>query len=137
MTGERKMKARAVLCSCLAIVLSGTPAICADISGSGLWRSQGADSIRGTWSATLKRTGDVVRGTFEIDGSNVFRRGAVEGTISNGQLVIGIVAEGEHVASFTGTLSKDGAVTGEWESEALADGGVWDGTLRAGGEPSR
>lgn len=137
MTEECKMKSRAVLCFCIAILLSGTAAKGADMSGSGLWRSQGADSIRGTWSATLNRTGDVVRGTFEINGSNVFRRGAVEGTISSGQVVIGIVAEGERVASFTGTLSEDGAVTGEWESEALADGGVWEGTLRARGEPSR
>jgi hypothetical protein len=119
------------------ITLLLNSSVAADLSGGGEWRSLRGESIRGTWSASLVRSGDGLRGTFDLDGSNVFRRGEVEGSISGEDVVLGIVAEGQEVASFTGRLGEGGTVSGEWECEALGDSGVWEGSLRPGVEPVR
>lgn len=102
-----------------------------DLTGSGEWRSLRGESIRGRWSARLSSSGEGLSGTFVLDGSNVLRAGEVEGTLSGGKIVLGIVAEGQHVASFAGTMSEEGSVSGEWEFEALGDSGVWEGAMRA------
>lgn len=99
-----------------------------DLVGGGEWRSTNAGGVKGSWTAKLSRTEAVVRGTLKIDGSNVFAGGAVEGTMSDQQVILGVFQEGQKVASFAGKL-QDGAVSGEWDSSAVADAGVWEGKL--------
>lgn len=96
--------------------------------GSGKWHSTNAGGVKGGWKAQLEQSGGALRGTLEIDGSNVFRGGAVEGVVSDGQVVLGVFQEGQKLASFAGKLTGD-AVSGEWEAPLVADEGTWEGTL--------
>lgn len=99
-----------------------------DLVGRGQWHSTNAGGVRGSWTAELARTETGVRGTLKIDGSNVFVGGVVEGTMSDGQVILGVFQEGQKVASFAGRL-REGTVSGEWDAPAVADTGVWEGKL--------
>lgn len=96
--------------------------------GSGEWRSLVGEGIAGTWTVTLTRSGERVDGTLALRGSNVFSGGTVSGTVSDTQVVLGVLTEAGKAATFTGALDA-GGIKGEWEAAVAGDHGVWFGTL--------
>jgi hypothetical protein len=115
-----------------ALVLgTGGTALGEQLAGKGEWRSAKADGIRGTWTAELVRSGDEVRGQLILKGSNVFAGGEVSGSIDATSVMLGVMAEGNEVAIFTGKLD-GGEVKGEWEAALVGDEGVWFGKLGDG-----
>lgn len=109
-------------------LLSAGTASAQDLVGRGRWQSTNAGGVKGSWAAKLTRTEAGVRGTLSIVGSNVFAGGDVEGTISGGQLILGVFQEAAKVASFAGKMDA-GKVSGEWEAPVVSDSGVWEGCL--------
>jgi len=98
------------------------------LTGSGEWQSLSGEAIRGAWSATLTRQGDVVEGSFELTGSNVLLRGTVSGSIAGAAVMLGVARDGVKEAIFSGKLDGD-SISGEWEYPGLGDHGVGYGTL--------
>lgn len=99
-----------------------------ELAGSGTWQSVKAEAVKGTWTATLTQSKDEVRGTLTLQGSNVFTGGPVQGTLAEGQIVLGVLQQGATVATFAGKY--DGArISGEWSCPAIADEGVWEGDV--------
>lgn len=111
-----------------ACVLAAAVAHAGEITGSGRWQSTNADPVKGKWSVVLTLAKDEVRRTMTLDGSNVFTGGEVQGILAEGQIVLGVFEQGSKVASFAGKVDGD-AVKGEWSCGAVADEGVWEGTL--------
>lgn len=98
------------------------------LSGSGEWQSLTGEAIGGKWTVSLSQHGSAIAGELTLSGSNVFSGGNVRGTIDGSSIVLGVLAEGNKVASFSGKL--DGAtLSGEWEAALIQDHGVWFGTL--------
>ena len=94
-----------------------------ELAGKGQWQSLSGASIRGTWSATLTRTGDQLQGNLQLTGSNVFTGGAVTGNIDALSVALGVVAAGSQEATFSAKL--DGtSIAGEWQSDLVKDHGV-------------
>jgi hypothetical protein len=116
----------------VAAILSVAGAAAAEeLVGTGEWQSLKGDGIGGTWAAELVRSGDEVQGQLTLEGSNVFTGGAVSGGIDGSSVVLGVLAEGNKVAIFSGKL--EGAeVKGKWEAALVADQGVWFGKLGDG-----
>lgn len=98
------------------------------LSGSGEWQSLNGEAIRGKWTVTLSQSGDRLDGELTLSGSNVFSGGAVAGTIDGSSIMLGVLAEGNKVASFSGKLDGE-TISGEWEAGLIKDHGVWFGTL--------
>jgi hypothetical protein len=98
------------------------------LTGVGEWQSLKGDAIKGTWTAALTRSGEVLNGTFELKGSNVVVGGPVTGSIDNSSVVLGLAQEGTKRITFSARLEGD-AVSGEWEYPSLQDHGVWFGSL--------
>lgn len=99
------------------------------LTGEGEWQSGLGDAMRGTWVATLSRSGTGVEGTISLTGSPLFAGGDVTGTVEGDEVVLGVITEGEHTAMFRGSLT-DSKVTGEWDCPTIGDRGVWSGTLQ-------
>lgn len=100
------------------------------VTGSGEWESRSSVAIRGTWTVTLERTGEAVKGTIALTGSPLFSGSEVKGTLEEDQLMFGTVVEGPNEVQFSGTLT-DGRINGEWHCEAIGDSGSWSGGLRS------
>lgn len=113
-----------------AAVAEQTTATVRQLTGKGEWQSLSGDSINGTWAVTLAPRGHRVEGNLDLTGSNVFSGGAVNGTIDGSNVVLGVMADGANQATFSGKL-QDGSISGEWQSDAVHDSGVWSGTLSA------
>jgi len=99
------------------------------VLGNGEWQSQSGAAMRGTWSITLERSGDELKGKIALTGSMLFSGGDVTGTWDDNQVVLGTLADGEHQATFSGTLV-DEKISGEWHCPPINDSGAWSGTLR-------
>ena len=99
------------------------------LSGGGSWQSTNAEPVKGKWTAALTLSKQDVQGTLTLDGSNVFTGGKVEGTLTDGQIVLGVFQQGTKAASFAGKFDGE-TVSGEWSCPAIADEGVWEGNLR-------
>jgi hypothetical protein len=108
-----------------------TAATVRQLTGKGEWQSLSGDSINGTWAVTLVPRGHRIEGNLDLAGSNVFSGGAVSGTIDGSNVVLGVMADGTNQATFSGKL-QGGSISGEWQSDAVHDSGVWSGTLSAG-----
>jgi hypothetical protein len=118
------------ICSSVVLVLIGlcSVASAADLKGEGEWQSLSGDSIKGSWTIFLEHSGGIVKGRLELKGSNAFNGGEVSGTMDEDGIVLGLMAEASKHATFQGKL--DGiSVSGEWQSEAVQDHGVWSGSL--------
>lgn len=104
-------------------------AIGADLAGKGEWQSL-SSAAKGSWSVRLLRSGDEVKGTFDLDGSNVISGGTVTGALTPDGITLGVVADGDVRASFAGKLEGE-AIAGEWslQSPHFRDEGVWSGVL--------
>ena len=100
-----------------------------ELAGEGEWHSLSSELIGGTWKADFTRSGEVVRGTLELTGSNVLSRMDVSGTIDASKIVVGTSREKGRDASFAAKLSDD-KIDGEWECPSLNDHGVWFGTVK-------
>ena len=114
---------------CMLLFLSGI-SYAEGLTGRGDWRSVSSDSIRGTWSVDLTRSGSGVVGTMDLTGSNALRTCTITGNVAGNDIILGLVTGGSTVATFTGKLV-EGAVSGEWEAPTLRDEGVWYGELQA------
>ncbi len=123
------IRTAAVLVTAICLPLFNGPAVAADLAGNGEWRSRSGDAMRGTWSATLVRSGSEISGSIELTGSPLLAGGQVTGSMEGDELVLGVVAEGENEATFKGKLV-GGSVSGEWSLPVLTDSGTWTGTLR-------
>jgi hypothetical protein len=75
-----------------------------------------------------------MEGSIALTGSPLFLGGEVSGTIEGEDVVLGVLTEGDHRATFRGTL-RDQKVEGEWECPAIGDRGVWSGTLQSEEQP--
>jgi len=116
----------------LALLLAAAlPLGAQEIRAAGEWQSTTSDMIKGKWSVTLVRDGGQVSGSLQLTGSNMFGSGDVSGTIDRSNVMLGVVADGVAGTTFSGKLS-GGSVSGEWESPAAKDHGVWYGTLSDG-----
>jgi hypothetical protein len=104
------------------------------LTGRGEWQSLRAEGVRGTWSVVLTRSADVLDGSINITGSNVFRDAGVTGTIDAGNIVLGVTVQGSRQATFSGRMQGD-QISGEWEAPGVVDGGVWYGMLEPTNEP--
>lgn len=121
--------AKHLILATLTTVLWMSAAHAGEWRGDGEWQSMSGDAIKGRWQATLYQSGDEVSGTITLTGSPLFKDAAtVSGTLSGGALILGVVQDGQKVASFGGELN-DGRVSGEWESATAVDNGVWVGGL--------
>ena len=94
---------RTILATVVACTILALPAAAQELAGSGTWQSVKAQAVRGTWRVTLTQSGETVRGTLTLAGSNVFSGGAVEGTLQDGRLVLGVLQQGARLATFSGT----------------------------------
>lgn len=112
----------------LLTVAACSPIWAQELSGSGSWQSVKAEAVKGKWTATLTQSKDQLRGTLTLEGSNVFTGGPVQGTLADGQIVLGVLQEGAKVATFAGKYDGD-SISGEWTCAAIADEGVWEGEL--------
>ncbi len=112
----------------MLLALAALPALAEQLNGGGEWASLSGDSIKGTWSVSLTRDGDRVTGTLALTGSDVFRDAAVTGTIDRSSIMLGVMSQADQRATFSGKLDGN-SVSGEWESDAVNDHGVWTGTL--------
>jgi hypothetical protein len=117
----------------ISILLLVTPDLCLPVageefSGQGKWQSQSGETMAGTWSALLHRSGADVEGTIELTGSSVLSTAAVSGTIENGQIALDIFSEGVRQATFSGKIDGE-SISGKWEYPAINDQGMWTGTL--------
>ena len=113
----------------VAILLACVPVHADELIGKGEWRSvSGGDAISGTWRVTLTRADTAVTGTMELTGSNVLKKGTVNGTVNGSSVLLGVSSDGATEANFTGKLNGN-AISGEWDCPALKDDGVWQGTL--------
>jgi len=99
------------------------------VLGNGEWQSQSGTAIRGTWSITLERSGDELKGKIALTGSMLFSGGDVTGTWDGNQVILGTLADGEYQATFTGTIVEE-KISGEWHCSAINDSGGWSGMLR-------
>lgn len=109
-------------------IVASAPAWAGEIVGSGTWQSVKAEAVRGKWTASLTQSKDALQGTLTLEGSNVFTGGPVQGTLAEGQIVLGVLQQGSKVATFTGKY--DGSrIAGEWSCPTVADEGVWEGDL--------
>lgn len=120
----------ALLIAYLCFIFLGATAYAQDLIGKGEWQSSSGNAMRGTWTATLIRSGGDMGGTITLKGSPLFAGGDVTGSIENDEVVLGVLAEGDHRAAFKGTLT-DGKVSGEWDLPAISDHGTWSGTLQS------
>jgi len=106
------------------------------LSMGGSWKSERSKAIQGRWSATFQETAEgVLRGSVTLTGSNVVEAGQVQGTLSNGRLMFGVLAGDDVVASFDGELV-DGKIRGTWTSGPLNDSGLWEGSIASEGTGS-
>lgn len=99
------------------------------LTGEGEWRSLLSAAIKGTWSATLARSGNRLEGNLDLSGSNVFSGGSVAGELDTSGITLGVMVDGAEQAAFAGKLDGE-SITGEWVCDAVKDHGVWYGTLR-------
>ncbi len=113
-----------------ATVICGLLAVCAavasgqQLAGKGEWRSLSGDTIGGTWTASLTRTGNRVQGTLILGGSNVLSGGDVVGGIDTCSIMLGVVAAGARQAAFSGKLDGD-SIKGEWSGNVLSTPAPW------------
>lgn len=119
---------------CLAVFLSTELAHADIFAGNGDWQSASGSAMRGTWTVTLERSGNDVKGNITLTGSMLFSGTQVTGTLDGDQIVLGVLADGRNQVSFSGML-KDEQVSGEWQCPAIGDSGTWSGTLRGDPEP--
>jgi hypothetical protein len=85
--------------------------------------------LRGAWDVSLTEVNGEVKGQIALKGSNVLTGGTVQGKVDGSNIVLGVMSAGTIQATFTGVL-RGNVVSGEWESDALGDNGVWQGTMR-------
>lgn len=125
------MRRRAIVAMALAAALAGRGlAAEGPLNGSGEWQSLKGEGIAGKWTVSLNRSGDQVDGELTLSGSNVFTGGTVSGTVDGKQIVLGVMSQGNKVASFAGALDGD-TIKGEWDAALIQDHGVWFGTFGA------
>lgn len=112
----------------ISLLLFGDFALADELTGKGEWQSLSGKSIKGTWSVKLSQAGGSVQGNLDLTGSNVFSGGDVTGTVDASSIVLGVMVDGQKQAVFSGKLD-GGSISGEWECDAIADHGVWYGSL--------
>ncbi len=100
-----------------------------ELSGKGSWQSLSSESIKGSWTTALTQKDAQLEGSFDLQGSNVFSGGAVDGEITASKIAFGLMVQGARWAEFTGKVDGD-QISGEWTCEAIGDHGVWYGTLK-------
>ena len=66
-----------------------------ELIGQGEWQSRLGGAMRGTWTATLERSGETLEGNIVLTGSPLFNGGVVTGTIEGDQVLLGVLTEGE------------------------------------------
>lgn len=120
--------ARVFLSAALIVALMSGAAAAKELAGAGKWESVNGDSMRGTWSFRLNQTGNDVRGSLTLDGSNFLSNAEVVGTVSEDRIAIGTVNDSRQRITFTGKLSES-SVEGEWSFDPIGDNGVWWGSL--------
>ena len=76
----------------------------------------------------MNQTGNDVRGSLTLDGSNFLSNAEVVGTMSEDRIAIGTVNDSRQRITFTGKLSES-TVEGEWSFDPIGDNGVWWGSL--------
>ena len=120
------------------VIGAGTPTHAQDtaaqlrvITGKGEWQSLSGDAIKGSWAVKLTRNGNHVQGNLDLTGSNVFSGGNVSGDIDGSNVMLGVMVDGVNEAKFSGKLD-NGSISGEWQSDAAQDSGVWSGTMGIG-----
>lgn len=122
-----------VLSAFLAL-MAAKPVSAGELSFTGEWQSLSAENIKGTWSAQVTQNATSIEGTMTLTGSNVFKSGTVKGTLETTNIAFGVLTEAGMQASFNGKV--DGAgLSGEWESSAVGDHGVWYGSMTKGAIP--
>ncbi len=112
-------------------LLGSAPAHGQDLSGSGEWQSRSGVGMRGTWTAALTRSNSDLSGTIALTGSTLLSGGTVNGKIDGDVVTFGVVSDDTEQVRFTGKLA-NGAVSGDWECDAIDDRGTWRGTLGDG-----
>jgi hypothetical protein len=112
----------------LLLVMVVSIASAEQLHGKGEWQSLTGDTIKGTWAASLTRRGAQLEGTFTLTGSNVFKSGPTAGSIDGSNVVLGLLSGAGKAATFSAKLDGD-SISGEWESPAVDDHGVWTGNL--------
>lgn len=131
MIGNLEFRAtRIAVFSALLVVLAGVVAVADDRVGAGRgeWHSFSGESMKGTWSVSLRTAGTELRGTMRIEGSNILRSGPISGSINGTRISFGVVRDGERDVSFSGVLDGNN-VSGEWKFGSSGAGGAWFGTL--------
>lgn len=99
-----------------------------EFRGDGSWKTDGVVKRSSRWSLDLQRGEDgTVTGLITISDSPLFAAGRIRGTLE-GNVISGTITDeqGEHVARFSGVLSRTGfrgryvdrtGESGEWEWE--------------------
>lgn len=98
------------------------------LTGEGRWTSNSGAAMTGTWSANLVQTDDALTGTFSIEGSPLMSGGSVTGSITEDEVVLGVMVSGSTEARFSAKIEGTN-INGEWAVPAIADTGTWSGTL--------
>lgn len=119
----------ATLIVALGSLIQVTAVAAESLSGEGTWQSNSGSSIRGAWTATLVRSEDALAGEFVIDGSPLFTGGSTTGSLTDDDIVLGIIVSEGAQATFKGSLRGD-EIEGTWELPEISDTGTWQGTLR-------
>lgn len=125
---NRKCRERCLSLLFAALVMASGEAMARDLIGAGEWQSVNGESMRGSWNLELTQSGEAIRGVLNLRGSNIVQSAQVLGTISEDQIAIGTVKDGESAISFTGKRSGT-SIEGEWSFTTLGDNGVWYGKL--------
>lgn len=120
---------RVLVFTCL--IAGASRANAGDLIGKGEWESSSGAAMRGTWTATLLRSGTNLAGDIALSGSPLFAGGEVSGTMEGDAVVLGVLTGGAYQATFKGNLT-DGKIAGEWDFPAIGDHGNWSGTLQSG-----
>jgi hypothetical protein len=111
------------------LAVDGPPAAAAyGLRGGGSWRGEGRAAARPAqrWDVDLTRADDgTIGGVVTLTGSPLAQRGVVSGRI-DGRRVTGSIAdpEGNHVATFIGTLTPAGGMRGTYQ-DRTGETGRW------------
>lgn len=99
------------------------------LSGKGTWQSDSGGSIHGTWSAEFVRSGTGLSGEFVIVGSPLFTGGRADGSLTDDDIVLGVIVSDTAQATFKGNLRGE-FIEGSWDLPEISDTGTWEGSLR-------